>query len=635
LPCLLLILILFTSALSAKPVSVENYAALPQKSMFALSPDGKRVAFRKTSHDLDAFYVSDLSTGKAIDAVNVSQVKPDGVTFLNNNIYALFASKNMRLWGYRGRHDVSAAYARNIQANTLHQLLAPGYGIHSGQSGLGNIIGVSPDGKYAYMPAFEAEITSRFSLHRVRIDKKRKPKVHQKGSSDSIDFFLNDQGEVIARERYHNRKNLHVVESKLSGTWTTIFEKESKFLTRSFSGVTPDMQHLVMLSQHQDTKRWAYYTLSLIDGEVSEPIFTHPDKDVEQIVEGANGRVYGVKYSGFTPSYEFFDPKLNARIKGIAKALPGMSVSVVDFTSDWDKIIVYAEGAGSSGMFLLYEDGGISLLGHARPDIPQKNVHSVEPYQYQARDGMTIPSLLTRPNGLDVVNLPAIIMPHGGPESYDRIGFNYMAQYFANQGYLVIQPQFRGSEGFGANHLLAGRGEWGRKMQDDLTDAVQHLVKEGKVDGSRVCIVGASYGGYAALAGAAFTPDLYQCVVSINGVSDVDAMLRQEKWDYGRDHWVVSYWETVIAKGQINKDHLKDISPINHAKHVKAPVLLVHGEQDLVVPISQSKKMYSALKKQDKQVTFLTLDKGDHGLSKKENRMRAMLAIDKFIKKHI
>jgi dipeptidyl aminopeptidase/acylaminoacyl peptidase len=199
----------------------------------------------------------------------------------------------------------------------------------------------------------------------------------------------------------------------------------------------------------------------------------------------------------------------------------------------------------------------------------------------------------------------------------------------------VIQPQFRGSKGFGSEHLLKGRGEWGRKMQDDLTDAVQDLTENGMIDKNRICIVGASYGGYAALAGATFTPDLYKCVVSINGVSNVEQMLETERSDYGSDHWVVSYWQDVISKGDVREDHLEQISPINYVSSVKAPILLIHGERDKTVPLEQSEDMYDELKDAHKNVTFIELDKGDHQLSQAKNRMRALKAIDKFIKQFI
>lgn len=249
-------------------------------------------------------------------------------------------------------------------------------------------------------------------------------------------------------------------------------------------------------------------------------------------------------------------------------------------------------------------------------------------------DGLKIPLLLTLPS-TTLKSLPAILMPHGGPESYDKVSFDWLAQYFSSRGFLVIQPQFRGSDGFGAEFILKGRGEWGRKMQHDLTDAVKALIKSEYVDANRICIVGASYGGYAALAGAAFTPKLYQCAISINGVADVDQMLKDEKSEYGSDHWVLSYWQESIINGTIAEKHLEEISPITHVNNIQIPILLIHGEYDEVVPFSQSENMYEELKDAGKQVKFVELNKGDHHLSNAINRMEALKAIDKFIMNNI
>jgi dipeptidyl aminopeptidase/acylaminoacyl peptidase len=297
----------------------------------------------------------------------------------------------------------------------------------------------------------------------------------------------------------------------------------------------------------------------LADGKISEPIFSYENKDVERVLTDLNRTVYGVRYSGFIPSYEFFDANLNTRMRDITSTMPDYTFRLRDHTPDWKSMLFYVDGKKSSGNFVLFQDNELAIITSMRPKIPGNAVHPIEEYSFQARDGLTIPTLITTPKGLTAKNLPAIILPHGGPESYDRLGFNWMTQYFASKGYLVIQPQFRGSKGFGAKHLIAGRGEWGRKMQDDLTDAVNHLVNKGMVDKSRVCIVGASYGGYAALAGATFTPDLYKCVVSINGVSDLESMLATQSDDHGSQHWVVSYWNRVISNGNLKKDHLEQI----------------------------------------------------------------------------
>lgn len=620
-------------AAQAAPIAAEAYGKLPSKSMLVISPKGERLAYRDTTNNRDVAIIINLADSSLVAAVDISAVKPSDMYFIDEERLIFVASENKRIRGYQGRHEISVAMAYNLKTKKIHQLLTPGLEIYKGQSAVGRILGLSKDNKYAYMPAWTNP--GQFSLYKVRLDKKSNPRIAQRGSSDSIDFFLGHDGDVVARERFNNAKNLHRVEVKVDGDWKEIFREETEIRTRSFTGFTPDRTKLVMLDQDESHGRWAYYTMSLADGLVEGPIFSRDDKDIETVLTDLNRVVHGVKYSGFTPTYEFFDKKLNARMKGIKKALPDQNFTIVDYTPDWSQIIFYMDGKQSSGDYVLYKKGSLEALASRRPDITPEAVHSVVEYSFKARDGMEIPTLLTLPNGKELNNLPAIMMPHGGPESYDTKGFDYLAQYFANQGYVVIQPQFRGSTGFGVNHLFAGRGEWGRKMQDDLTDAVENLAESGKIDRNRVCIVGASYGGYAALAGAAFTPDLYKCVVSINGLSDVEEMLETEEDDHGDDHWVVAYWRKLIAGGEVDEDHLEQISPINHVKNIKAPVLLIHGTYDKVVPYEQSKDMADEMEDGDKDVTFLQLRKGDHQLSKAGNRMKAMLAIEEFIKKHI
>jgi dipeptidyl aminopeptidase/acylaminoacyl peptidase len=626
-------ILLINSSVSAANLTYADYAELPEKSMVVVSPSGTKLAYRETAHGLDSLIVLNLNTGSIIRSIALDAVDPDNVYFIDDKRLILVASKNSKLSGFIGRYDVSVAYSFNLEDGKIHQLMTAGYGIYEGQSSLGGIVGISADHKYAYMPAWKKQ--SVYSLFRVNLTSRRKPIVHKKGTSDTIDYFVGNNGTLLARERYNNESNVHKLEAWKNEEWVTLFKEETEIKHVSFVGVTADRENLVMQRHNDKYGRWAYHTISLKNGAISEAIFSREDRDVENVLTDINRVVYGVRYSGFKPSYEFFDTKLNARIRGINAVLPDSALTINDYTPDWSSMILHRDGDGSSGEFIRYQKGSLDLLTFARPNIKPEHVNQVQEMTYKARDGLVIPTLLTLPKDKPIENLPAIMMPHGGPESYDKMGFDWLAQYFSSQGYLVIQPQFRGSKGFGTNHLLQGRGEWGRKMQDDLTDAVNFFVKEGKVDAKRVCIVGASYGGYAALAGAAFTPDIYKCVVSINGVADIPKMLNDDRRRYGRDHWVISYWNRVISNGKLDEDYLEKISPINAVKYIKAPTLLIHSEYDLVVPFKQSEDMFDEMEDADKKVTFVELEEGNHYLSNANNRAKALEAIDKFIKQHI
>jgi dipeptidyl aminopeptidase/acylaminoacyl peptidase len=378
--------------------------------------------------------------------------------------------------------------------------------------------------------------------------------------------------------------------------------------------------------------------MSLSDGTITNDLLSRPDADVEYVIKDINRVAYGVIYSGFSPSYSFFDSELDRRMQEIQALFPEHSVWLRDWSDDWKNLVIYVEGPQAPGDYYLFSVGKEPrFLTSARPNIRSEDVNPIAIVSIKASDGLEIPTILTVPR--DKVEaprkLPAIMLPHGGPQSYDRVDFDWMAQAFASQGYLVIQPQFRGSDGFGAKHLSAGYGEWGKKMQQDLSDSLDYLVRGNIVDESRVCTVGGSYGGYAALAGGAFTPELYRCVVSLNGVSDLPGMLSYERNRYGRKHWIVSYFENFMVEGEATKDKLNAISPVNFAENFAAPVLLIHGENDETVPFDQSDEMYDHLRSAGKDVQLIKLKNENHGLMNGENRLEALERMIAFVNQHI
>ncbi|WP_066968288.1 S9 family peptidase [Microbulbifer sp. Q7] len=624
-------------------LTAKDYGVLPQVSMLTVSPSGDRIAYRVTNEaGVDVAVVMSLSEQKRLNALNLSEITPKSMYFANEDELILVASQVRKMWGFRGKMDLSTAYAFGVGSGEVRQLLTPGDVIYPGQTGLGSIVGLSPDNKYAYMPAFvpdsKNDQSPRKSLLRVELDSPRRPRVHFKGRTSSWDFFVDHRGEVIAHELFDNRQNLHRMLALHGEEWEEIYRHETEIPAIAFVGMTPDRESLVAITNNEETGRDNFYTLSLITGEFTDVGFGRDDADVEYTYTSLDRRVWGVRYSGLTPSYRFFDPALDARMEKIQSYFGGHSVWLRDWTQGWEHLLIYVEGSQVAGDYFLFaEEGAPVKLASARPHISGEQVHPIATINFKARDGLVIPTLLTLPrnkvNALE--NLPAVVMPHGGPASYDRVGFDWLAQALANRGYLVVQPQFRGSTGFGLDHYNAGSGEWGAKMQDDLTDAVDMLVRKGLVDPQRVCIAGMSYGGYAALAGGAFTPEKYRCVVSVNGVSDLEQMLRAEKRDHGSDHWVVAYWEQNMARGEVDKDMLRAVSPARHAEHFQAPVLLIHGEDDVTVPMRQSKYMYKRLKREKKPVEFVALKDETHYLTTGDARVLTAEKIVAFVDKHL
>jgi len=239
---------------------------------------------------------------------------------------------------------------------------------------------------------------------------------------------------------------------------------------------------------------------------------------------------------------------------------------------------------------------------------------------FKAGDGLGMEGVLTLPPAITGKNLPAVILPHGGPAYHDTLRFDWMAQAFASRGYAVFQPNFRGSTGYGAAFEMAAHGEWGRKMQTDISDGLAELVRQGIVDPSRVCIVGASYGGYAALAGVTLQQGIYRCAVSLAGISDVSRMISADLTESGYDPLLRRALREELGSGR----DLAAISPLRFVERVNAPVLLIHGKDDTVVNPDQSAIMARALQKAGKTVEYVTLAGEDHWLSRSETR-QAML----------
>lgn len=648
---LVLQLFLYTHSVWAESVApslaqpdIETFGTLPSVSFMRVSPSGNLVAFIKTEADEDSLIVYSLKEKKLLDGAKLDDLSVYDVYFIDEKRLIINAGKIRRVHGYKGEIQIGTAYLMDLKSGDIRQLLVPGKGIYVGQSGLGDIVGLSPDRKFAYMPAYTGEDFRRdpspeYSLMKVSLTKKRTPYPLMKGDDDSYDFFVNDKGEPLAELRYNQRSNKHQVFSYISGERKEIYNAEEPLRTFGAVGVSSAEDALVISSGSKGLDRDVLHTMSLTDGSITGPIFARDDADVDVIYTDLQQKVIGVRYSGLFPSYEFYDERLNQKLDKIKQFATGSSVWLVDWTQDRKNLIVKIEGTNHAGDYYLFnEKNEQTFLASTRAGIPADTINPIGTVTFAARDGLKIPTILTIPRNKvdDMKNLPAVVYPHGGPESHDTVGYDWIPQALASQGYLVIQPQFRGSSGFGIQHTLAGRGEWGKKMQDDLTDSVDFLVRKGVVNPERVCIVGWSYGGYAALAGATFTPDLYKCSVSINGVSELYRFLKDEKSDHGRNSEVLSYWNTQLSgKDDQDKEMLRTISPAEHVDKILAPILLIHGDKDRIVDVDQSRLMYKRMKKAGKEVEFVELEGDNHNLSQQDTRLAALTALINFVNKYL
>lgn len=642
--CIFIIFVLFGVNAAAEP-ALRDYGSLPTTSMVAISPNGEKIAFRRTENGVDILAVTSIKENKVLAKLDVSKFRPHQLKFLNNDQIYLVVSEFTRVMGFTGKFDNSTGFLFDIPTQKIRQLLVAGENdVYPAQSGLGLIVGVSADGEYAFMPAYMGKpdiggmsIPAR-GLLRVKLKEKGRPKRVAKGKNGSINFFVSSKGNVLAEERFDGKDNVHSIVVEINNVNTAIFEEHTSIRNKFFMGMTKDEKSLVFIENNEKTNYDDYYLMNLETGKIQDTNLGRSDADIDGVIEENNQVIAGVVYSGFMPQYKFFDSILDEKYKKITEHFPNQSVHLESFSPDWKHILVSVEGSQYSGDYFLFSDGKSPLFVTSRyPNIASEDMNPIGKITYTTRDKLKIPTLLTIPKDKtnSMKSLPAVIYPHGGPAAHDSIGFDFFAQALAAQGYLVIQPQFRGSTGFGTQHSLAGHGEWGKKMQDDLTDAVHFFTKKGIIDPNRVCIIGSSYGGYAALAGATFTPELYKCAVSINGIGNVHDMLQWDRSRNGESSEIAAYMEEQFGRGEIDKKELTKMSPDEHAHQVLAPILLIHSQNDQRVPFSQSAAMHKALKKAKKTSELVQLKGDNHHLVESETRLQALEATVNFINKHL
>jgi dipeptidyl aminopeptidase/acylaminoacyl peptidase len=386
---------------------------------------------------------------------------------------------------------------------------------------------------------------------------------------------------------------------------------------------------------NEKSGRYALYKFNLASREIGEMVFDNPSSDIDDFDTALDGKsLLFASYTDDRQRIHWFDPIFSELQNWIDTGLKGKQNWMTSWSRGKSVVMVWTGDSNDPGRYYLFYPGNGQMNLYYVPNKALKpgQLAKSEYVTYKARDGLDIPAYLTLPKGREAKGLPLIVLPHGGPFGIrDELAYDAEVQFFANRGYAVLQPNFRGSGGYGKAFSDKGYGQWGRLMQDDLDDGMDWLVKRGIVDAGRVCIVGSSYGGYAALWGAIRNPERYRCAASFAGVAD---LRRQLKYDlnffiakkYQRD------WRDKI-RGAENFD-LDSVSPVAQADRLKVPVLIAHGERDTNVPFKQSKALVDALKKAGKTYEFYSYPEEGHGLEKAEDMKDWLDRLEAFLDKY-
>lgn len=384
----------------------------------------------------------------------------------------------------------------------------------------------------------------------------------------------------------------------------------------------------------KETGRVAAYSYDFARHEQGERIAASPTNDVSRLIfDEQTHALIGSEIIEDQPRFEWADPLLKDIQDGIDHGLPDRQNRIMSWSDDKQRFLIHSGTSNDRGRYYIFQlsNSKLTLLLDITGKLEPRMMAPMKPVRYQARDGLTIPAYLTLPVGRLPQNLPLVIMPHGGPFGVrDMLDFDLEVQFLANRGYAVLQPNYRGSDSYGADFLKAGTGEWGRKMQDDLDDGMDWLVKQGIVDPKRVCLVGGSYGGYAAAWGATRNPERYRCAACFAGVFDLRKQLNYSA-DFLSSRIDRQYRATVRGANDFDLD---TVSPAKQAAQLKVPILLIHGDFDNTVPIDQSRNYDAALKKAGKAHEFYTIKDEGHGFMLKDSFAFYLTKLDAFLASH-
>ena len=634
---------LMASAAAAQtaPPPVEAFGALPMIDDASISPDGTKVAMALTVNGVPGVTVFDLARRQRIFGAGVEAgTQLRSVAWADDQRVTALLSQTfrpgdvlppwVRFMGAPRRVD----YFRNAVFNLTTQrwkmlstdqddawsdfgatLLAP----IEGDPGYARLIGAGSGG---------ASGAYRVAVYRVELDRGFVQRTLAAGTNeDTVGVLLDERGAPAARLDSDQRTNRWRLFAYDAGRPRQLVEEvnETGFPV-DLEGVLPDGR-LVVREKGENSDLYVLYALDRTTGE-AQVLFERPGVEISGVIRDPwTHNVVGARWTETEDQQHFFDPLLSAAYAQANTLFAGGSARLTSWSRDRSRAVVYGErGLDGGGYYVLTPaENALVPLAMRYPLLQNTAQGERRAITYRARDGQRIPAYLTLPPNTEARSLPAILLVHGGPHHVrDDMNFDWWASFLASRGYAVIQPNYRGSGGYGANWENAGRRQWGGLMQTDVEDGVAALGRAGIIDPARVCIVGASYGGYAALAGATLTPDRYKCAASIAGVSDLGEMLRQVAAESSASSMSSDFWRQSIGDRHEDSDQIRAVSPAQLADRVRIPILLIHGTDDTVVPIDQSRRMLNALNREDKNVRFVELRGDDHWLSDAPTRIQML-----------
>jgi len=623
------------------PPPLDVFAATPLISDIAISPDGKRIAFISQKGDQKLLGFFDIAD-KKIRTFGLGAKKVHEVFWADNLHVVIVDSQTTSLPEFAGyKHEFRLAQVINLDTKEVRQIFGNMEDFYNIVSG--DLHRIKVNGEYRVTAAgYRMQGERDLCLYSFGVASGKTPHLIDEASRQTEGWVITPAGIPVAYSEFNDDASSHNKEWTLNfnvaGAASTHYKKiysvKGADSYPDLVGLGRDGKSVIISVKNPNDEGYDYHEISA-DGVLSPPLDTKPG-DRQPIFHPVTGCLAGFVTHSDWFTYDYFDPLLKKLAEAVPQVLaPGYRFYICDSAEDPRKMVFYGESADDAGSYFFadFSTGEVTQLANNYPDLPEQWITQKQAIDYKAGDGLNIHAYLTLPPGKPAKDLPLVVLPHGGPTARDYISFDWQTQVLASRGYAVLQPNFRGSTGYGVKFQRAGNGEWGGKMQSDLTDGIAHLAKQGIVDPRRVAIFGASYGGYAALAGATLDPPgTYRCAVDVAGVSDLRPFLSSIQDDAATTYQSAE----VIAEKELLGDPklYDDRSPARQAAKAYCPILILHGTDDSVVPIDQSQRMERALKAAGKDVQFITYKGQTHWEDIASTRQAMMQASLDFIMKH-
>ncbi len=615
-----------------------------------LSPDGTKMAFTRLAPESDEEYqltVVDFAAegGPAIRTQNLGDRIPQRTSWASNERILVVLEFRPRAGRFNRRFvdelpDLfrTVSFAADLSSEPVILFSNVSQETRRANWNIANIVDFLPDDPdHILMPA--RNIYGELDLWRVNV-LTGAAETHENGTPRTRAWYT-DNGVAVVRIDVSDRGRFSVYSrARADADWRRTLdlrprdiEEQQGEIDFEWAGRTDQPGQIFVRARAEDSDFIGIHRFDLETGEFLETVAIRDDYDISAVLVDYDGEYFGYGYVSDRPIYHFEDESFAPHYNGLVSFF-GDQIFVSPHSFGGDRMIVRASGPTELGSYYLYnfDAANIDPLFPIWPESLEVATRPVETFNYTARDGLQIQSFITWPAAGPGEDTPLILMPHGGPEARDQIGFDRIAQFLSSLGYAVLQPNFRGSFGYGRAFVEAGHRNWGTGMQTDLVDGVEQLIEAGRIDANQVCIVGFSYGAYAAMMGAINNADLYRCAVAGGGVFDLAGLIEFKGDRYGEA--AREYWIEQLGDPQ-DSDQLaamEAISPLQLAEQVGIPVLLLHGTEDVVVNVGQSRDMANALERAGKPHVYVEEEGGRHNWGRgRENFRMTMRNLASFL----